>query len=99
MKERNNRPTGWTTFTRRTDDPKLFWLERELELRFIPCRREGESFHAPILYVKECHLEAAWAVLTPEIDEMADDHPMFVEAKADWDACCDAVERLVGDTE
>lgn len=67
----------WATFTRRTDDPKLAWLEERLAERGIPSRRRGRSFHAPVLEVPEEHLDAAWALLTPEVDELPDDDPAF----------------------
>jgi hypothetical protein len=67
----------WILFTKRTGDPKLLWLECELRRRGIPCRRRGESFHAPILEVPAAKLDAAWAVLTSELDELPDDAPAF----------------------
>lgn len=70
----------WVTFTRRTDDPKLAWLERQLERRGIPSRRHGHSWHAPILQVPKSRLDDAWEVLTPELDETPDDDPRFEEA-------------------
>lgn len=82
----------WVMFTKRTDDPKLAWIERRLLARGIPSRRNGESWHAPILEVPVEHETAAWALLaeridvgrgarpyTRVIDEIADDHPIFSE--------------------
>jgi hypothetical protein len=71
--------SDWTTLLRRTNDPKLGWLERLFEKNGIPSRRNGESFHAPILEVPKEHEEAAWDLLDHDIDEMADDDPMFEE--------------------
>ena len=68
--------SSWAQFTKRTDDPKLSWLERQLDERGIPHRRNGWSFHAPILEVLEEHLNAAWELLTP-VDDIEDDDPMF----------------------
>lgn len=76
----------WVRFTRRTDDPKLAWLECQLAMRGIPSRRRGFSFHGPILEVP-AHLEdAAWALLRgridgfdESIDDMEDDHEVFQE--------------------
>lgn len=69
----------WVRFTKRTDDPKLAWLEKHLAEHGIESRRNGESWHAPILEVHDDKLEAAWDLLTPELDEIPDDDPMFME--------------------
>jgi len=68
----------WATFTRRTDDPKLSWLERQLSDADIPHRRNGESFHAPILEVPIDKLDSAWAILNP-VDDIPDDDPRFLQ--------------------
>ena len=67
---------NWVMFTKRTDDPKLSWLERALERVGIPSRRNGSSFHAPILEVPEEKLDAAWEILTP-VDDVPDDDERF----------------------
>lgn len=69
----------WETFTRRTDGFKLGWLQRQLDSRDIPNRLNGYSWHAPILEVPADRWDEAWAILTPEIDEMPDNHAMFLE--------------------
>lgn len=76
----------WVLFTKRTDDPKLGWIERQLTLRGIPSHRAGESFHAPILEVPEAYSDAAWALLNERVpgrrkrvDDIADDDPLFEE--------------------
>jgi hypothetical protein len=66
------------TFTRRTDDPKLSWLERKLDQAGIAHRRMGFSFHAPILEINEQDMAAAWAILGP-VDDIEDDDPRFLE--------------------
>jgi hypothetical protein len=68
---------NWTLFTKRTDDPKLMWLEARLTLAGIPHRREGRSFHAPILQVPRERLDDAWAILDP-VDDVPDDDPRFL---------------------
>jgi hypothetical protein len=68
---------NWKTFTRRTEDPKLRWLQHELARAGIPNRRNGESFHAPILEVPAEKEEAAWAILTPALDAVPDDDERF----------------------
>ena len=79
-------PTGgasrgaWVLFTKRTEEPKLCWLENKLSKARIQWRRRGRSFHAPILEVHEEDLERAWKILTPRIDDMDDDSPMFRKA-------------------
>lgn len=77
-----HKPITWATFTKRTNDPKLLWVEAELDKLGIPHRRHGESWHAPILEVPEDLLDEAWTVLvrehgTGEIDDLGDNHPMF----------------------
>lgn len=79
----------WETFTRRTEDPKLKYLEFRLDKMGIPHRRNGASCHAPILEVPEDQLEAAWTLLSEEVDngdgtatrldDIEDDDPMFSE--------------------
>lgn len=66
----------WVRFTRRTNDPKLAWLQAQLAQAGIPSRRNGESWHAPILEVPEDKLDAAWAILDP-VDDIPDDNFMF----------------------
>jgi len=68
----------WVQFTKRTDDPKLAWLERQLRDAGIESRRHGESFHAPILQVEQHRLEEAWGILTNEIDDIPDDDERFL---------------------
>jgi hypothetical protein len=67
---------NWVRFTKRTDGLKLIWLEKRLQDRGIPSRRNGESFHAPILEVQGKDLDAAWTILTP-VDDIEDDDPRF----------------------
>ncbi len=75
----------WVRFTKRTDDPKLSWLEARLLEAGIPYRRNGQSFHAPILEVPEELLDKAWTLLPQQIDELPDDDPMFANAGASDD--------------
>lgn len=77
---------NWVTFCRRTEDPKLAWIERELDRRGIAHRRNGHSFHAPILQVPEEHYDACWQMLGEDVfgdgqmlDEIPDDDPVFEE--------------------
>ena len=71
-------PNKWVQFTKRTNDPKLGWLEAKLKEKGIESRRHGESWHAPILQVRLKDLEAAWAILDP-FDNIRDDAPTFAE--------------------
>lgn len=66
----------WQQFTKRTNQPKLGWLRKQLNAAGIPNRIVGESFHAPILQVPADHLEAAWDILDP-VDDIEDDDPQF----------------------
>ncbi len=52
----------------------------------IPCRLNGDSFHAPVLEVPGDDFERAWAVVVP-VDDLADDDSMFENpewARAWW---------------
>lgn len=68
----------WVLFTKRTEDPKLAWLERRLDEAGIPHKRDGYSWHAPIMRVPEEFEDAAWEILTP-VDDIEDDDPQFQE--------------------
>ena len=59
-------------FTKRTNDPKLNWIERQLTSVNILWQRKGYSFHAPILYVEKNRIDDAWKILDP-IDDIPDD--------------------------
>jgi len=71
----------WVQFTKRTEDPKLAWLECKLALRGIPSKRAGFSFHAPILEVPEEYEKAAQKILSYHIDNMPDNAKMFREMR------------------
>lgn len=73
----------WELFTKRTEDPKLSWLENKLDEAGIPHRRRGHSSHAPITEVPVDQLDSAWRLLDP-IDDIPDDDPVFTE---DPDGC------------
>lgn len=76
---------NWVTFTRRTEDPKLAWLENQLTHAGVYHRRRGHSFHAPILQVPDEQLDLAWGILSPELDVLEDDDTMFEgHAPTDW---------------
>lgn len=78
---------NWTMFCKRTEDPKLRYIEMRLDDIGIPHRRNGESFHAPILEVPDDRLEEADQMLQepfdlgntviPTLDDVEDDHPFF----------------------
>ena len=67
---------NFVRFTKRTEDPKLGYLEKLLATHGIASRRNGSSFHAPILEVPEADLDRAWALLDP-IDDIEDDDPRW----------------------
>ena len=74
----------WVLFCKRTEDPKLSFIEGELEKRGIKSRRNGESFHAPILEVPEGQLDVAWNLLGEDVfgdgrrfDDIEDDDFVF----------------------
>ena len=72
----------WVTFTKRTNNPKLSWLESKLDDAMIPHKRMGRSFHAPICKVPKCSYDKAMDILI-QVDDISDDHPMFEEAWQD----------------
>ena len=83
---------GWVMFTKRTEDPKLAWIEVALSEQGIASRRSGHSFHAPILQVKQKDLQRAWEWLRSPfdgeidpktgkmqtVDDVPDDDPTFL---------------------
>ena len=71
----------YTQFTKRTDDPKLKWLEGELDKVGIKHYRDGYSGHGPIMMVDESMLDAAYEILTP-IDDIPDNDKRFQEGFA-----------------
>lgn len=82
---------NWTGFTRRTEDPKLAYLEHRLTAMGIPHRRNGDSFHAPILEVDSTRHDEAYALLSEpdakhgRLDEVPDDDPRYAGHLAhDW---------------
>lgn len=81
--------TKWKMLTKRTDDPKLSWIERQLDRAGIAHRRNGNSFHAPIMEVEEARFPFALRMLDP-IDDVEDDDPRFTDPVADEERgrCC-----------
>ena len=73
----DSEPAEWVRLTKRTEDPKLSWLEGALNAAGIANRRNGESWHAPIMEVDASKLDDAWAILAP-IDDVLDDDGRFV---------------------
>lgn len=72
----------YVMFTKRTEDPKLAYIEHRLTEAGIPHRRNGHSFHAPILEVSKDREDDAWAILRErrgryKLDDIRDDHPSF----------------------
>jgi hypothetical protein len=78
--------TDWVQFTKRTNEPKLLWLERQLKGRGIRYQRNGDSFHAPILEVPKHLLDDAWKMLTP-VDRVADDDPRWEKEMQNMCSC------------
>lgn len=76
---------AWEPFTKRTEDPKLAYLESRLDDLGIPHRRNGSSFHGPILEVPEDALDLANGILSEKksprskktLDDVDDDDLMF----------------------
>lgn len=79
----------WVMLCKRTEDPKLAYIEHMLEGEGIDTRRNGESWHAPILEVRATQAERAWALISmpfdgennnQSLDDMDDDDPVFANA-------------------
>lgn len=82
-------PGSWVMVCKRTDDPKLAWIEEQLDVRGIPHKRGWPSFHADAtLWVpKKGEGVVTEILLTPApgrfrrwykvIDDMPDDHRLF----------------------
>ena len=67
-----------------TDDPKLGALEEMLVRKGIPSKREGMSFHIPILKVPKDDLKSAMEILDP-IKSVPDDHSAWTREESTWD--------------
>ena len=102
MKTETKRP--WITLCRRTEDPKLLYIEKLLATHGIDSRRNGYSFHGPILEVRRQDLEAAWEMLMvideyPDHDEMFERNPPgfdeWVEHHGEW-VPCNLQDRFIG---
>jgi hypothetical protein len=83
------RDPQWVIFCKRTEDPKLAYIEWMLEGEGIDTRRNGHSFHAPILEVRDTQQDRAWELLkrpfdgernNQTLDDMEDDDPVFEDA-------------------
>lgn len=76
--------TEWTRLCKRTNDPKLSYIEGWLDSLGIRHRRNGHSFHAPILEVPSADHDRAYTTILLAhdseytiFDDRPDDDPMF----------------------
>lgn len=67
---------GWMTLCSRVNDPKLAYIEKELQNQKIEHRRHGQSWHGPVLQVKAKCLDQA-RLSVNALNGMGDDNPMF----------------------
>lgn len=74
----SDEPQEWVMLCKRTNDPKLKWIEKQLAAAGVPSRRNGESAHAPILEVDKDAEDIALSILIP-IDDIPDNDPRFRE--------------------
>lgn len=86
---------NWVCLCKRTNDPKLAYIEYLLDNAGITSRRNGESFHAPILEVDARYTDDAWGLLEP-IDDVDDVDERFLGAenlrdaqRAAYDECAE----------
>lgn len=76
----------WKILCKRTEDPKLAWIQTRLAELGIPSRRNGSSWHAShVLEVPSDQAQAAWDFLGSQwkhtrftVDDIRDDHPDFI---------------------
>ena len=83
--------TEWVTITNRTNDPKLAFFEHLLTEAKISHKRDGHSFHGPIIKVPHYQESIAADILhklarkqlslpvrgTVTLDDLPDDHNCF----------------------
>jgi hypothetical protein len=79
----------WVLFTKRTEDPKLRYIESLLDEHEIPHRRNGESWHGPITEVPQDRLAEAWDLLNTTIDFDDDGNPIRLDDIPDDDTIFD----------
>jgi hypothetical protein len=77
LKMESDNAKKWVVLCKRTEDPKLGWLERTLDGHGIPNRRNGFSYHGPILEVREDFEGRAQRILSL-VDHMDDDNAIFM---------------------
>jgi hypothetical protein len=84
------KPIHWYLFTRTTLDPKLSWIERQLDRLNIPHRRNGYGKFAPILEIPLDTIKKGWPDILSrryvdqygnrqELNDIDDDDPMFTK--------------------
>jgi len=78
LKMETDNAKRWVVLCKRTEDPKLGWLEKTLDGHGIPNRRNGFSFHGPVLEVREDFEGKAQRILAL-VDHMEDDDVIFGE--------------------
>ena len=83
-----DRDMKYVQLTKRTNDPKLSALEILLDKAGINHKREGESFHAPILLVDALKEDEAWEILDP-IDDIPDDDVQWYYMTSDYQGATD----------
>lgn len=79
----------WTVFCKRTEDPKLRYYESRLDEMGIPHRRNGESWHAPILEVQADRHAEAYTLFSEVVDRSLDDEPVYLDDIPDDDPMFD----------
>lgn len=79
----------WVTFCKRTEDPKLCYYESRLDEMGIPHRRNGESWHAPILEVPADRHAEAYALFREVTDHDNDGNPIYLDDIPDDDPMFD----------
>lgn len=89
MANKYNIPPSWVLATKRTDDPKLLWIEAQLDLMRVPHKRGWPSFHAScttwvpkwasgvVDYLLAMSSPGNVRRHYPTIDDIPDDHRIF----------------------
>jgi len=89
------RKDKWELFTKRTNDPKLTYLEYRLSGMGVEYKRDGESWHAPCLYVRKSQIKQAWALLLEKWTRNGDDEGPSARGRTSLDDIRDDDPRFV----
>jgi hypothetical protein len=87
--------TEWVQFTKRTDEPKLNYLEHRLDEAGIPHRRNGRSWHAPIMEIQSEFNGKAWKIMSERWRLRGDEVGAHPRGRTTLDDIPDDDERFI----